>query len=213
MDKQGMEIKVCGMRDQTNCLQLAQEVNPDWMGLIFYPKSPRLVPSESTNWLIDLPLKKVGVFVGEDQSEIRRKASLFGLSALQLHGGESVEVVKQLKEDNGLQIWKVFGVGEKLDWKIMEEFVPHVDRFLFDTATASRGGSGKTFDWEILKGYPFEKGFFLSGGLRLEHAAEILELRKDIPQLLGVDVNSGFEISPGLKYIPDLKEFKQKLNR
>ena len=208
-----MEIKVCGMRDQTNCLQLAQEVNPDWMGLIFYPKSPRLVPSESAEWLVDLPLKKVGVFVGEDQSEIRRKATLFGLSALQLHGGESVEVVKQLKEDTDLEIWKVFSVGENLDWKMMEEFVPHVDRFLFDTATASRGGSGKTFDWGLLKGYPFEKGFFLSGGLRLEHAAEILELRKDIPQLLGVDVNSGFEIAPGLKYISDLKEFKQKLNR
>ena len=208
-----MEIKVCGMRDQANCLQLAQEVNPDWMGLIFYPKSPRLVPSESADWLVDLPLKKVGVFVGEDLSEIRRKATLFGLSALQLHGGESVEVVKQLKEDTDLEIWKVFGVGEKLNWKLMEEFVPHVDRFLFDTATASKGGSGKTFDWGLLKGYPFEKGFFLSGGLRLEHAAEILELRKDIPQLLGVDVNSGFEIAPGLKHIPDLKEFKQKLNR
>lgn len=208
-----MEIKVCGMRDRANSLQLVQEVDPDWMGLIFYPKSPRLVPTESAEWLIDLPLKKVGVFVGEDQSEIRRKSTLFGLSALQLHGGESVEVVKQLKEDNGLQIWKVFGVGEKLDWKMMEEFVPHVDRILFDTATASRGGSGKTFDWGLLKGYPFEKGFFLSGGLRLEHAIEILELSKDIPQLLGVDVNSGFEISPGLKSIPDLKEFKQKLNR
>lgn len=201
------------MRDQANCLHLAQEVNPDWMGLIFYPKSPRLVPSESADWLIDLPLKKVGVFVGEDQSEIRRKATLFGLSALQLHGGESVEVVKQLKEDTDLEIWKVFSVGENLDWELMEEFVPHVDRFLFDTATASRGGSGKTFDWGLLKGYPFEKGFFLSGGLRLEHAAEISGLRKDIPQLLGVDVNSGFEIAPGRKYIPDLKEFKQKLNR
>jgi phosphoribosylanthranilate isomerase len=208
-----MEIKVCGMRDQANCLQLAQEVNPDWMGLIFYPKSPRLVPSESADWLIDLPLKKVGVFVGEDQSEIGRKATLLGLSALQLHGGESVEVVKQLKEDTDLEIWKVFGVGEKLDWKMMEKFVPHVDRFLFDTATASKGGSGKTFDWKLLKGYPFEKGFFLSGGLRLEHAAEILELSKDIPQLLGVDVNSGFEVTPGLKHIPELKEFKQKLNR
>jgi phosphoribosylanthranilate isomerase len=122
-------------------------------------------------------------------------------------------VVKQLKEDTELEIWKVFGVAEKLDWKLMEEFVPHVDRFLFDTATASKGGSGKTFDWKLLKDYPFEKGFFLSGGLRLEHAAEIIELGEDIPQLLGVDVNSGFEIAPGLKHIPDLKEFKQKLNR
>ena len=208
-----MEIKVCGMRERKNCYQLVQEVNPDWMGLIFYSKSPRLVPFESADWLIDLPLKKVGVFVGEDQSEIRRKTTLFGLSALQLHGGESVEEVKQLKEDTELEIWKVFGVGENLDWKVMEEFIPHVDRFLFDTATAGKGGSGKTFDWKLLKGYPFEKGFFLSGGLRLEHAAEILELSEDIPQLLGVDVNSGFEIAPGLKNIPDLKEFKQKLNR
>ena len=208
-----MEIKVCGMRERDNCHQLVQEVNPDWMGLIFYPKSPRLVPSESVDWLAELTIKKVGVFVGEEQSEIRCKTALFGLSALQLHGGESVEVVKQLKKDTELEIWKVFGVGEKLDWKLMEEFVPHVDRFLFDTATASKGGSGKTFDWELLKGYQFEKGFFLSGGLRLEHAAEIIDLGKDIPQLLGVDVNSGFEIAPGLKHIPDLKEFKQKLNR
>ena len=208
-----MEIKVCGMRERDNCYQLVQEVNPDWMGLIFYSKSPRLVPFESADWLIDLPLKKVGVFVGEDQSEIRRKTTLFSLSALQLHGGESVEEVKQLKEDTELEIWKVFGVGENLDWKVMEEFIPHVDRFLFDTATAGKGGSGKTFDWKLLKGYPFEKGFFLSGGLRLEHVAEILELSEDIPQLLGVDVNSGFEIAPGLKNIPDLKEFKQKLNR
>jgi phosphoribosylanthranilate isomerase len=208
-----MEIKVCGMRERDNCCQLVQEVNPDWMGLIFYPKSPRLVPAESTDWLAELPIKKVGVFVGEEQSEISRKTTLFGLSAIQLHGGESVEMVKQLKEDTELEIWKVFGVGENLDWKLIEEFVPHVDRFLFDTATASKGGSGKTFDWELLKEYPFEKGFFLSGGLRLAHAAEILELGKDIPQLLGVDVNSGFEIAPGLKHIPDLKEFKQKLNR
>jgi phosphoribosylanthranilate isomerase len=208
-----MEIKVCGMRERDNCHQLVQEVNPDWMGLIFYPKSPRLVSEESADWLVDLPLKKVGVFVGEEQSEIRRKTALFGLSALQLHGGESLEVVKQLKEETELEIWKVFGVGEKLDWKLMEEFVSHVDRFLFDTATASKGGSGKTFDWELLKGYPFEKGFFLSGGLRLAHAAEILELGKDLPQLLGVDVNSGFEMAPGLKQIPELKEFKQKLNR
>lgn len=213
MDKQRMEIKVCGMRERANCLQLVQEVNPDWMGLIFYSKSPRLVPPECADWLIDLPLKKVGVFVGENQSEIRRKSTLFGLSALQLHGGESAEMVRQLKEDTELKIWKVFGVGEKLDWKLMEEFVPHVDRFLFDTATASKGGSGKTFDWRLLKDYPFDKSFFLSGGLRLEHAAEILELSKDIPQLLGVDVNSSFEIVPGLKHIPDLKEFKQKLNR
>ncbi len=208
-----MEIKVCGMRERANCLQLATTVVPDWMGLIFYSKSPRLVSSESAYWLIDIPLKKVGVFVGEIQSEIRRKSTLFGLSALQLHGGESVEEVRQLKEDTELEIWKVFGVGENLDWKLMEDFVPYVDRFLFDTATASRGGSGKKFDWGLLKGYPFEKGFFLGGGLRLEHAAEILELSIDIPQLLGVDLNSGFELAPGLKDLAALQVFKQELTK
>ncbi|MDA0314415.1 MAG: phosphoribosylanthranilate isomerase [Bacteroidetes bacterium] len=208
-----MEIKVCGMRERDNCYQLATEVGPDWMGLIFYPKSLRLVTAESADWMIDLPLKKVGVFVDEAQTEVLRKIALFGLSVLQLHGGESVEVAKKLKEGTGLEIWKVFAVGEMLDWKVMEEFVPHVDRFLFDTATVSKGGSGKTFDWGLLKGYPFEKGFFLSGGLTMVHANEIFELSKEIPQLLGVDVNSGFEVAPGLKNIPVLKEFKQKLNR
>lgn len=141
-----MEIKVCGMREQANCQQLAVEVVPDWMGLIFYPKSPRFVGEEESNWLRTIPLKKVGVVVGEQQSMMLQRISTFGLSALQLHGGESLEVVKNLKAATEVQIWKVISVAENLDWKFMEAFVPHVDRFLFDTASSSKGGSGKQFD-------------------------------------------------------------------
>ena len=208
-----MEIKVCGMREQANCQQLAVEVVPDWMGLIFYPKSPRFVREEESNWLRTIPLKKVGVVVGEQQSMMLQRISTFGLSALQLHGGESLEVVKNLKAATEVQIWKVISVAENLDWKFMEAFVPHVDRFLFDTASSSKGGSGKQFDWRLLEDYPFEKGFMLSGGLAATHALAIRDLAGRIPQLLGVDLNSGFELAPGQKDVTALQAFKQELTK
>lgn len=208
-----MEIKVCGMREQANCQQLAVEVVPDWMGLIFYPKSPRFVREEESNWLRTIPLKKVGVVVGEQQSMMLQRISTFGLSALQLHGGESLEVVKNLKAATEVQIWKVISVAENLNWKFMEAFVPHVDRFLFDTASSSKGGSGKQFDWSLLEDYPFDKGFMLSGGLTAVHALAIRELAGRIPQLLGVDLNSGFELAPGQKDVTALQVFKQELTK
>ena len=207
-----MEIKVCGMREQVNCQQLATTVVPDWMGLIFYPKSPRFVQEEESDWIKSLPLKKVGVVVGEQHAVILQKISTFGLSALQLHGGESIELVQELKATTEVEIWKVISVGESIPWKAMEAFVPHVDRFLFDTASASKGGSGKQFDWGLLEDYPFDKGFMLSGGLTASHASAIRDLADRIPQVLGVDLNSGFELAPGLKDISALQAFKQKLS-
>ncbi len=207
-----MEIKVCGMRERVNCQQLATTVVPDWIGLIFYPKSPRYVQEEESDWIKSLPLKKVGVVVDEQPDLMLQKISTFGLSALQLHGGESIELVQELKATTGVEIWKVISVGESIAWKAMEAFVPHVDRFLFDTASASKGGSGKQFDWGLLEDYPFDKGFMLSGGLTAAHAAAIRDLADRIPQLLGVDLNSGFELAPGLKDISALQAFKQELS-
>ena len=208
-----MEIKVCGMKDRVNCQHLATEVIPDWMGLIFYAPSSRVVSEKDFDWIKALALKKVGVFVGEEKSVILRYISTCGLSALQLHGGESLDLVQELKETTDLEIWKVISVGEFIDWKSLEAFVPHVDRFLFDTASASKGGSGKRFDWSLLEHYPFEKGFMLSGGLTAALASEIKSLAGRIPQLLGVDLNSGFELAPGLKDISALKAFKEELKK
>ena len=208
-----MEIKVCGMRERVNCQQLATSLVPDWMGLIFYSKSPRFVEDKESDWISSLPLKKVGVVVGEQQSVMREKISRFRLSALQLHGGESLDLIQELKATTAVEIWKVISVGEGIDWKAMEPFVPHVDRFLFDTASASKGGSGKQFDWGLLEDYPFEKGFMLSGGLTVSHASAIRDLADRIPQLLGVDLNSGFELAPGLKDMTALQAFKQELSK
>ena len=206
-----MEIKVCGMREPDNIRSLISEVNPDWMGLIFYSKSPRYVSDEQAAELKGQPVKKVGVFVNESEVEIQRKVDQFGLSAIQLHGNESVEFVKDLSGKTDAELWKVVSVGDQIDWGSLESFLPFVSKFLFDTATAAHGGSGKRFDWKVLETYPFDKGFLLSGGLDDESAEEVLALRQQIPQLQGVDLNSKFEDAPGVKNIEKLKNFKYRL--
>lgn len=181
------------------------------MGMIFYPKSPRYVSDDKAGELKKLSVKKVGVFVNESEAEILRKIDLFGLSAVQLHGKESLEFVKALSEKTVLELWKVVSVGDEIDWGSLESFLPFVSKFLFDTATATHGGSGKRFDWRVLKTYPFHKSFLLSGGLDEQSAEEVLALRQQIPQLQGVDLNSKFEDAPGLKNIEKLKNFKSSL--
>lgn len=207
-----MELKVCGMREPENIRSLISEVKPDWMGLIFYPKSPRYVSDEHAAELKDFPVKKVGVFVNESEAEILIKADQFGLSAIQLHGSESPDFVKSLAQKNKAELWKVISVAEEIDWKSLEGYLPLVSKFLFDTATVAHGGSGKKFDWRVLETYPFDKGFLLSGGLDEDSAGEVLALRKQIPQLQGVDLNSKFEDSPGLKNIEKLIRFKNKID-
>lgn len=206
-----MEIKVCGMREPENIRSLISEIGPDWMGLIFYPKSPRYVPDEKAGQLKEISIKKVGVFVNESEVEILRKIDQFGLSAVQLHGKESVDFVQNLSEKTNTELWKVISVETEIDWKSLEGYLPFVSKFLFDTATAVHGGSGKRFEWDILKTYPFHKGFLLSGGLDEQSAEEVLALRQQVPQLQGVDLNSKFEDAPGVKNIDKLNRFKKKL--
>lgn len=122
-----------------------------------------------------------------------------------------MEFVKDISEKTDVELWKVVLVGDEIDWKSLEGYLPFVSKFLFDTATAAHGGSGKRFDWKVLETYPFDKGFLLSGGLDEESAEEVLALRQQIPQLQGVDLNSKFEDAPGVKNIEKLKNFKSRL--
>lgn len=208
-----MELKVCGMREQENIRSLISEVKPDWMGLIFYSKSPRYVSDEKAAELKKKPVKKVGVFVNESEAEILKKIDQFGLSAVQLHGRESVEFIKGLSEKTDTELWKVISVGVAIDWQSLEGYLPFVSKFLFDTATAEHGGSGKRFNWKVLETYPFDKGFLISGGLDEQSAEEVLALQQQIPQLQGVDLNSKFEDAPGVKNIEKLKRFKKNLDK
>lgn len=206
-----MELKVCGMRDQENIRSLISELKPDWMGLIFYPKSPRYVSDESAAQISGFAVKKVGVFVNEPQEEILRKVKLFKLSAIQLHGTESSEYVAELAQKTAVELWKVVSVKKEIDWQSLGGYLPSVDKFLFDTATVAHGGSGRKFDWRVLENYPFETGFLLSGGLDEDSAGDILALAQKVPQLQGVDLNSKFEDAPGLKNMEKLIDFKNRI--
>lgn len=206
-----MKLKVCGMRDPDNIRDLVEVVQPDWMGLIFYPPSPRFVENALAESIRNFRVNKVGVFVNASMEEIGEKAGLFGLDAIQLHGDESPEFAKMLKEKTSKSVWKVFLVGEKMDWEKLRPYQDVVDCFLFDTFSKSHGGSGRTFNWELLMDYPFLTPFLLSGGLAIEHAEAIKDLQAKIPQMQGIDINSKFETKPGEKDISLIREFKSLL--
>lgn len=216
----GLSLKVCGMQQPGNMLQVA-ELQPDYLGLIFYEKSPRYFDGELP--AIAPEIKKVGVFVNSSLKEIKDKVSKYNLNAVQLHGDESAGFAKDLKRElqqsgNTPEIIKVFSVGDDFDFQETKSFEGIVDYFLFDTKGKLRGGNGKEFDWQILKDYPSNTPFFLSGGIGPEHGKAIAELkshfyRKGKPGLLyAVDVNSKFELKPGLKKLKELKDFKTQIN-
>ncbi|MBN3584339.1 phosphoribosylanthranilate isomerase [Algoriphagus aestuarii] len=206
-----MQIKVCGMTEPENIRELEEIIQPDWMGLIFYDKSPRFVSGEKSSELAEIKLPKVGVFVNETVENVLAKIEEFKLAAVQLHGNESPAYVRELKLKTDKKIWKVVSVGDSINWDILRDYVGLVERFLFDTATKNHGGSGRKFNWQILTGYPFEVPFVLSGGLDENSVEELLRLEKGIPQLTGIDLNSKFEDVPGLKNIDKLKSFKKRL--
>jgi len=207
-----MEIKVCGMRESNNLNDLLKRVNPDWVGLIFFQKSPRFVEDSKAGFIEPIESKKVGVFVNEDLDHVLEKIEKFSLDVVQLHGSETVEYLEQLLEKSDVQIWKVFPVSDHVDWEIMIKYEGLVSRFLFDTASKKHGGTGRKFNWGLIKEYPFETPFMLSGGLDSTSVRDLASLARHCPKLVGVDLNSNFEKSPALKDVDELLKFKKELN-
>ncbi len=183
---------------------------PDYMGFIFWKKSARYC-NDTVPELIKT-IKKVGVFVNQSQDEILEKVAKFNLQAVQLHGEESVEFCSELKEklSKEIEIIKVFSADENFDFEIIKPFENVCDYFLFDTKGKLPGGNGTIFDWNILKKYNSKKPFFLSGGIGMEELNAIEEISKTKLPIYAVDVNSKFEIEPGLKNKNLLSNFKRK---
>ena len=206
-----MMIKVCGMRAADNIKEIAA-LQPDYLGFIFYEKSQRYCKPEalaaSFDALESISPKRVGVFVNATEEEILYIARRLSLAVIQLHGEESVALVESLKR-KGLAVWKAFGVSEQLPIEEMSPFDKKVDAFLLDTKTSGYGGSGQQFNWQSLEEYPFESPFILSGGISEADAEAIQNLK--LPQLLGVDINSRFEVEPAVKDPEKVKQFIQKL--
>ena len=201
-----MEIKVCVMRNPANIKELVR-LNPDYIGFIFYPKSKRYIGeqiSDEIQAMIPVYILKVGVFVDEPFENLINKFKTNQLDMVQLHGKEHPDYCKRLKQ-LAIPVIKVFSITADFDFESVKPFDSFCDYYLFDTATELRGGSGMKFNWEKLDEYMGNKLFFLSGGIIPTDIEKIKELSHN--KLRAIDVNSGFEIEPGLKDIPKLKNF------
>lgn len=225
------------MKYVENIKQVA-DVNPDYLGFIFYEKSKRnfegIIPEISNS------IKKTGVFVNEYVEIVVSLIEEYRLDAIQLHGDESVEYIKELKShfersreifkkeieslsqkqksklrqpmfDKKLEIIKVFGIKETFDFSLLEPYVDMVDYFLFDTKGKDRGGNGYPFNWSVLNDYPFNKPFFLSGGIGVEDIEKVKEIKDSDLPIYAVDVNSKFETKPGFKKVNEVKRFKNEI--
>ena len=203
-----MKLKVCGMREPENIHALV-ELNPDYMGFIFWAPSRRYVDQPTPK--LPASIKKVGVFVDASLDYLQTTIREHSLDAVQLHGTESPAYCALIKE-YGVEVIKAFSVRDQFDFSQLKAYEASCDFFLFDTKGSLPGGNGTHFDWTLLKDYPSQKPFFLSGGIGPEDN-ELLQRIINTPlPLHAIDVNSKFERAPGNKNIELLTPFKKQLD-
>ena len=215
------------MRDARNIREVSQ-LGVDMIGMIFYPKSPRYVEMQSSHAGIipdyakeDINIKsskspaRVGVFVDDMVQNIVTRVVNYHLDYVQLHGNEPREMCENLRLTldpdirPGIKIIKAISVSDASDIQKYKEYVGAVDLFLFDTKCKTVGGSGQQFDWQVLEQYDGEVPFLLSGGIGPEDASRLHAFHH--PKCIGIDLNSRFEIEPGVKDVEKLKGFLNEI--
>ncbi len=204
------QLKVCGLTKMDHIQELIS-MNVDFLGFIFYEKSPRFVLNHlSLEGISAINHQgKVGVFVNESIEKIAEISEKANLNFIQLHGDEDENFIKDLRKNvkKEVKLIKVFRVGETFNFQF-SIFKSLVDYFLFDTDSKAFGGTGKTFDWQILNEIEIPKPYFLSGGISLENIHQLATINQQ-PAVL--DINSKFEIEPGNKDLEKIKIFKSLL--
>lgn len=221
-----MIIKVCGMRDAENIRQVAS-LGVDMIGLIFCRESSRFVsmlpslagilPDHARRGLVDIggSPSRVGVFVDDMPQTIVANVYNYKLDYVQLHGSESPTMIDNLRHTldpdirPGIKIIKAISVADEEDVKQWRQYRGHADMLLFDTKGERAGGNGHRFSWRLLDEYDGDIPFLLSGGIGLEDAEEIKGISH--PLFAGVDLNSRFELSPGVKDVDRLAAFVRQL--
>lgn len=198
----------------TNTEQVMQldAMGVSFAGFIFYPKSPRYVfrhmPRPEIKKVKGQHINKVGVFVNAPVEELLQTVDDCGLHLVQLHGDETPKYCEKVADYVG--VIKAFRLREddQVLWKI-KDYQEIADMFLFDTDGMGYGGTGKKFNWSMLKGLQINKPFFLSGGIGPDDVKELSSFSKDIvaKDLFSIDVNSKFETVPGLKDMQAIERF------
>lgn len=205
-----MIIKVCGMREAENIREV-EALGIDLMGFIFWEKSSRYISKRPA--YLPTKCKRVGVFVDEDIESVKRIADDYALDYIQLHGHESSDYCAQLQ---GLHLIKAISVSSRNDIATYKTYEGLVEYFLFDTKCPSVGGSGQQFDWSVLSAYDGSTTFLLSGGIGPDDAERLRALRVldgfPVERCAGIDLNSRFELAPGLKDVIKLQAFIKELS-
>jgi phosphoribosylanthranilate isomerase len=207
-------IKVCGMTlpEQVNALD---EMGVDLAGFIFYDKSPRYVRnkiSPEKMKKIGGRIAKVGVFVNKDYEELMKTVEDYRLDMVQLHGDESERFCEKVA--NYVTTIKAFRLSDNdpIEWMV-RPFHEGSQNYMFDTLGSGYGGTGKKFNWDVLKGVNINKLFFLSGGIEPGDEQRLNDFSKELVanKLFAIDINSKFEVSAGVKDIAKVKLFVGKL--
>jgi phosphoribosylanthranilate isomerase len=207
-----LKIKVCGMRDPEN-LEAVCALEPELVGFIFYLGSPRFVGSKPDPALFRIPARpviRVGVFVDAPLGDMLTCYRKGMVNMLQLHGQESPQVCEALKKE-GIPVIKALQPGALSGQQQIMDYAGLVDYLLFDTPTSGYGGSGRQFDWGLFSGVSLPKPFFLSGGISAGDVPALREFRHE--KLFALDVNSRFEVQPGVKDTALLGEFIRAMRK
>jgi len=207
-----IKVKVCGLKDPGNVRKITA-LDIDYAGFIFYPASKRYVgkkPEAGLFSCVPSGIKKTGVFVNEDMENVLKISRMYGLDIVQLHGNESIEYCRELK-NNGLTVIKVFHIKNEIDQDAVNSYSDVCDYFLFDTAADSYGGVGEKFNWDVLKKGKFKRPFFLGGGIGPEDFNELKRIKNEM--FYAVDINSRFETSPGIKDYEKIRFFVDHLKK
>jgi phosphoribosylanthranilate isomerase len=208
-----MRIKVCGMTQPDQVEQLAG-LGVSFAGFIFYPKSERYVFKHMTTTQIrkENSINKVGVFVNSSIEEVLHMVDECRLHMVQLHGDESPKYCEKIADY--VSVVKAFRLSDNdsVSWMI-RPYMEVCDMFMFDTMGVGYGGTGKKFDWSMLKTEMIGKPFFLSGGIESGDEDKLKEFASEpaAKALFAVDINSKFEISPGIKDLGKIKNFVDRI--
>jgi phosphoribosylanthranilate isomerase len=209
-----MKIKVCGntLPQQVTALD---DIGITFAGFIFYPKSPRYMTNKiSADKMRQIKGKiiKVGVFVNPAHEELMTTVEDYRLDMVQLHGDESPKFCDRIADY--ISVIKAFRMSDNDSVHHMTQpYMEVCDFFMFDTLGVGYGGTGKKFDWETLQKSPPRKPYFLSGGIELDDVQQLREFIKTpaAEKLFAIDINTKFEIGPGVKDVDTIKEFAERL--
>jgi len=205
-----MELKVCGITTTEDILALIT-LKIDRLGFIFYHMSKRYVYGkliEDGLKAIPKHIKKTGVFVNAEIAEIDQIIDQYHLDSIQLHGDESPEFCNYFRTKT--EVIKTISIKDKSSFETAKLYDNACNLFLFDTQSEHYGGTGKTFDWQWLDAYTLDKPFYLSGGISSENFEEIKKIKHQ--KLIGIDINSKFEIRTGIKNIEKIKQLTYLMN-